>query len=177
MSKNFFTPRMVLIYLAILTAAFMRLIPHWPNFTPVAAIALFSGAFISRKSLALVVPFAALFISDLFLGFHSTMIAVYAAFGITVLTGFWLRNRVKAGNVVLASVFSSVVFFLITNFGSWMSGMMPYPMDFSGLMMAYTAGIPFFNNGLLGDLFYSTVLFGGFYLVGLRFPSLAKVKA
>lgn len=174
MNKNFFNPRMVLIFVAILTAAFMRLIPHWPNFTPVAAIALFSGAFISRKSLAMLIPFAALLISDLFLGFHSTMIAVYAAFVITVLTGFWLRNRVKAGNVALASVFSSVVFFLITNFGSWMSGMMPYPMDLSGLMMAYAAGIPFFNNGLLGDLFYSTVLFGGFYLVGVRFPSMVK---
>ncbi len=174
MSKNFFSPRMVLIFVAILAAAFMRLIPHWPNFTPIAAVALFSGAYIGKKHLALLVPFAALFVSDLFLGLHSTMIAVYAAFGITVITGFWLRNRVKAGNIALASVFSSVIFFLITNFGSWMSGMMPYPMNFSGLMMAYAAGIPFFNNGLLGDLFYSTVLFGSFYLVGLRFPKLVK---
>lgn len=165
---------MVLIFVAILTAAFMRLIPHWPNFTPVAAIALFSGTYISRKSLALLIPLSALLLSDLVLGFHSTMIAVYAAFGITVLVGFWLHNRVKFGNIALASVFSSVTFFLITNFGSWISGMMPYPMNFSGLMMAYSAGIPFFNNGLLGDLFYNTILFGGFFLVGIRYPSLVK---
>jgi hypothetical protein len=176
MNNKFFTPRMILISTAILTAAFMRLVPHWPNFTPVAAIALFSGANISRKSVAFLVPFAAMFISDFFLGFHSTMLTVYAAFGITVLIGFWLNSRVKAGNVVLASVFSSVVFYLITNFGSWISGMMPYPMNFSGLMEAYAAGIPFFNNGLLGDLFYNTILFGGFYLVGLRFPKLVRVK-
>ncbi len=165
---------MVLIFVAILAAAFMRLVPHWPNFTPVAAMALFSGAFISRKSLAVVVPFSALLLSDLILGFHSTMIAVYASFGITVMVGFWVRNRVKFGNIAMASVFSSVVFFLITNFGSWMSGMMPYPMNLSGLMMAYSAGIPFFNNGLIGDLFYNTIFFGGFYLVGVRFPSLVK---
>ncbi|MBK6963751.1 MAG: hypothetical protein IPH20_07305 [Bacteroidales bacterium] len=174
MNSKLITPRMVLIFVAILTAAFMRLIPHWPNFTPVAAIALFSGTYISRKSLALLIPLSALLLSDLVLGFHSTMVAVYAAFGITVLVGFWLHNRVKFGNIAMASVFSSVTFFLITNFGSWVSGMMPYPMDFSGLMMAYAAGIPFFNNGLLGDLFYNTILFGGFFLVGIRYPSLVK---
>jgi hypothetical protein len=174
MNNKFFSPRMMLIITAILAAAFMRLVPHWPNFTPVAAIALFSGANISRKSMAFMIPFAAMFISDLFLGFHSTMIAVYAAFGITVLTGMWLSNRMKTGNVALASVFSSVVFFIITNFGSWLSGMMPYSKDFSGLIQAYAAGVPFFNNGLLGDLFYNTILFGGFFLIGLRFPKLIK---
>ncbi|MHC1774056.1 MAG: DUF6580 family putative transport protein [Lentimicrobium sp.] len=174
MNNKLFTPRTVLIIVAILTAASMRLIPHWPNFTPVAAMALFSGAFINRKSLALLIPFSALLLSDLVLGFHSTMVAVYAAFGITVLVGFWLHNRVKFGNIALASIFSSVTFFLITNFGAWISGMMPYPMNFPGLMMAYSAGIPFFNNGLIGDLFYNTIFFGGFYLIGIRFPTLVK---
>jgi len=174
MNNKLFSPRMMLIVTAILTAAFMRLGAHWPNFTPVAAIALFSGANISRKSLAFLIPVAAMLISDLFLGFHATMIAVYAAFGITVLTGIWLSNRMKTGNVALASVFSSVVFFIITNFGSWLSGMMPYSKDISGLMQAYAAGVPFFNNGLLGDLFYNAILFGGFYLLGLRFPKLIK---
>ncbi len=174
MIKSLFTPRLVVVYIAVIAAVILRLIPHWPNFTPVAAIALFSGAIISRKSTAFLIPFAALFISDLFIGFHSTMIAVYFAFAITVAIGFMLRNRIKAGNVALASVVSSVLFFLITNFGAWMSGMMPYPANFSGLMMAYAAGIPFFNNGLIGDLFYSTVFFGGFYLFSIKFPALAK---
>lgn len=174
MDKKFITPRMILVVTAIVAAVVMRLIPHWPNFTPVAAIALFGGAYITRKSLAFLLPVAALFISDLFLGFHSTMVAVYVGMMITVGLGMALRNRVKAGNVVIASLVSSVIFFLITNFASWLSGMMPYSPDFSGLMMAYAAGIPFFNNGMLGDLFYSTVLFGGFYLIALRYPSLAK---
>jgi hypothetical protein len=174
MNPRNFSPRMLLIVTAILAAVFMRLLPHWPNFTPVAAIALFSGAHISRKSLAFLIPFAAMFISDIFLGFHATMIAVYAAFGITVLTGIWLGSRVKTGNIAIASIFSSVVFFILTNFGSWLTGMMPYSMDAAGLMQAYAAGVPFFNNGLLGDLFYNTILFGGFYLIGIRFPKLVR---
>ncbi|MEA5110940.1 MAG: DUF6580 family putative transport protein [Lentimicrobium sp.] len=174
MEKKFFTTRTVLILSAIAVAAVMRLVPHWPNFTPVAAIALFGGAYINRKALAFLVPLAAMLISDLFLGFHSTLLAVYAAFIITVFIGLKLGKNVKAGNVALASVSSSVIFFLITNFASWMSGMMPYSPDFSGLMQAYAAGIPFFNNGLLGDLFYNTVLFGGFYLISRRYPSIVK---
>jgi len=77
MDKKFFTPRMILVFTAIIAAVVMRLMPHWPNFTPVAAIALFGGAYINRKYLAFLLPVAAMLISDLFLGFHSAMIAVY----------------------------------------------------------------------------------------------------
>lgn len=174
MENKILNPRTILIFVAILFAAVMRLLPHWPNFTPVAAMALFGGAYINRKAMAFLVPLAAMFVSDLIIGFHSTMLVVYAGVIITVLIGFGLRSRVKAGNVVIASVISSVVFFLITNFGAWMSGLMPYTKDFSGLLTAYAAGIPFFNNGLMGDLLYSTVFFGSFYLVTKRYPSLAK---
>jgi len=174
MDKKLITPRMILVVTAIVAAVTMRLIPHWPNFTPVAAIALFGGAYINRKSLAFLMPIAAMLISDLFLGFHATMFAVYIGMTITVMLGIALRNRVKTGNVVVASLVSSIIFFLITNFASWLSGMMPYPLDFNGLMMAYAAGIPFFNNGLLGDLFYNTILFGSFYLITQRYPALAK---
>ncbi|MBW6489697.1 MAG: hypothetical protein K0B15_00755 [Lentimicrobium sp.] len=174
MVKKLFNTRNIIIFVAIIGAAFMRLLPHWPNFTPVAAMALFGGAWINRKALAFLVPLSAMLISDLFIGFHSTMIAVYAGIIVTVMIGFALRNRVKAGNVVMASVVSTLVFYLITNFGAWMSGMMPYPKDFSGLMQAYIAGIPFFNNGLMGDMFYSTVFFGGFYLISKRYPSVVK---
>ncbi len=174
MEKKLLTTRTIFVISAIVIAAFMRLIPHWPNFTPVAAIALFGGAYLNRKALAFLIPVAAMLISDLFLGFHSAMLAVYAALIITVFIGLRLGKNVKAGYVGIASLSSSVIFFLITNFASWMMGAMPYSRDFSGLMQAYVAGIPFFNNGVLGDLFYSTILFGGFYLVSKRYPSLAK---
>ncbi|MFA6949590.1 MAG: DUF6580 family putative transport protein [Lentimicrobiaceae bacterium] len=174
MEKKFFTSRMIFVITAILVAAVMRLIPHWPNFTPVAAIAIFGGAYINRKVLAFILPVAAMLISDLIIGFHTTMLAVYAGMLISVGIGMMLRNRVKAGNVVIASVVSSVIFFLITNFAAWYTGLMPYTRDFAGLVQAYIAGVPFFNNGLLGDLFYSTVLFGSFYLVSRRVPSMVQ---
>lgn len=174
MEKKFFNSRMIFVIIAIMVAVIMRLIPHWPNFTPVAAIAIFGGAYINRKALAFILPVAAMLISDLIIGFHTTMIAVYFGMILAVALGMTLRNRVKAGNVALVSVLSSVVFFLVTNFAAWYTGLMPYTRDFSGLMQAYVMGVPFFNNGLVGDLFYSTVLFGSFYLVSRRVPSLVK---
>jgi len=95
-----------------------RLFPYWPNVTPVAAIALYGGAFINRESMAFILPIAALLISNLFRGFHSTMHAVYIAMSITVVLGIIFSKRVKTGNIMLASPASSVIFFLITNFAS-----------------------------------------------------------
>ncbi|HLN53511.1 MAG TPA: DUF6580 family putative transport protein [Lentimicrobium sp.] len=174
MENKFLTPRMIFVISAILVAAVMRLIPHYPNFTPVAAIAIFGGAYINRKSLAFLIPIIAMFISDLIIGFHTTMLAVYAGMIASVAIGMALRNRVKIGNVILASVASSMIFFLITNFASWYTGLMPYSKDFTGLMAAYIAGLPFFNTSLLGDLFFSTVLFGSFYLVSRKVPSMIR---
>ncbi len=165
---------MVFIISAIAFAVVMRLIPHWPNFTPVAAIAIFGGVFINRKALAFLLPVLAMFISDLIIGFHTTMLAVYAGMLIAVGFGILLRNRVKAGNIALASVSSSVVFFLITNFAAWYTGLMPYSRDFSGILQSYVAGIPFFNTSLIGDLFYCGIFFGSFFLISKRIPSLAK---
>lgn len=174
MENKFFTPRMIFVVSAIVIAVVMRLLPHLPNFTPIAAIAIFGGAYINRKALAFILPIVMMFISDLIIGFHTTMIAVYAGMAIAALFGIMMRNKVKAGNVVLASLASSVVFFLITNFAAWYTGLMPYTRDFSGIMQAYIAGIPFFNTAVLGDLFYSTVIFGSFAFASKYIPSLAR---
>lgn len=174
MENKFFTSRMVFVISAIIFAVIMRLIPHWPNFTPVAAIAIFGGAFINRKALAFVLPVIAMLVSDLIIGFHTTMIAVYAGMIAAVAIGMTLRNRMKAGSILFASLTSSVVFFIITNFAAWATGLMPYSRDISGLLQAYIAGLPFFNTSILGDLFYTTVLFGSFFLVSKRVPSLVK---
>lgn len=174
MENKFFTSRMIFVISAILVAVVMRLIPHWPNFTPLAAIAIFGGAYINRKALAFILPVIAMFVSDLIIGFHTTMVAVYVAMMVSVGIGMMLRNRVKIGNVAIASVSSSIVFFLITNFAAWYTGLMPYTRDFAGLIQAYTFGIPFFNTGLVGDLFYSGVIFGSYYLVSKRVPSMIE---
>lgn len=165
------SPKLLIVSGIILFAALMRLIPHYPNFTPVAAIALFGGAHLGRKHLAFIVPLLALFISDLFLGFHQMMIPVYVGFALIVLLGTQLRNNVRVPYVIGGSVAGSVLFFLITNFAVW--AMTPYyPNTFAGLLMSYTMAIPFFHSALLGDLFYNAVFFGGFYFVMQRYPAL-----
>lgn len=170
------TPRITFIFSVIAFGAIMRLIPHWPNFTPIAAMALFGGAYFSKKHLALLVPLLAMFVSDLFLGLHQWMIAVYISFALVVGIGILLRSHIKVGTVLLASLSSSLLFFILTNFAMW-AGSPFYPQNIGGLIECYVAAIPFLNNGLLGDLFYSTLFFGGFYLAQLRFPVLAKIKS
>ena len=175
-------PRAIFVISVILAGAMFRFIPHWPNFTPIAAMALFGGTYLGRKHLAFLVPFAAMFLSDLVLGFHGYMLAVYIAFGLTVMMGFMLRGRVSAGNVALASVSSSVLFFLITNFAAWLASPL-YPATAAGLMQSYVAGLAFFHNGaygisfflneVVGGLFYSTVFFGAYYIARQRIPALA----
>jgi hypothetical protein len=176
-------PRLIVIFTIIIAGAFMRLIPHWPNFTPIAAIALFGGAYLERRYLAYLIPLAALFISDLIIGFHDYMIAVYLAFAITVSLGMLLKKNMSSGRILGTALLSSVIFFLVTNFASWL-GSPIYTKDFTGLLQCYVAGLAFFNDGsygisfffneVLGTVFYSLVFFGAFYLARMRFPSLAK---
>lgn len=176
MMSKIFTPRFIFIISVIFAGAIFRLLPHWPNFTPIAAIALFGGTYISRKSLAFAIPLIAMLVSDAIIGFHSYMISIYISFIIIVMIGFILKKRVKFGSVLIASLSGSVLFFIITNFAVWL-GSPYYAQTFQGLIACYAAGLPFFNNGILGDLFYNAVFFGGFYLVQLRFPALARIQS
>ncbi len=168
MKKIEISPKFYVVLTMIFAGAVMRLIPHWPNFTPIAAIALFGGTFLKRKDLAFLVPVVAMLLSDLIIGFHSTMFAVYASFIAIVSLGLFLQSRLTVVNTISASLASSILFYLITNFASWTSGIMPYPMNVAGLMQSYIAGLPFFFNGILGDLFYNSVLFGALYMVTNR---------
>jgi hypothetical protein len=147
-------------------------------------MALFGGAYLGRKHLAFLVPFAAMFFSDLILGFHKDMWAVYSAFAITVMIGTLIRNRVKVSGIIAGSLVSSLLFFLLTNFAAWLGNPF-YPQTFSGLMQSYLAGLVFFNNGSLGisffvneiagALFYNGLFFGAYALSKQWFPGLFKV--
>ncbi len=173
MIKNLFNTRTLVLVGIILAAAFTRLIPHWPNFTAIGAVALFGGAYFNKKYLSFTVPFIALFITDLILGFHSTMWAVYLSFALIVVIGFNLRSQRKPLNVGVSAVSASVLFFIITNFAVWLSSPM-YPPTIAGLIESYVLAIPFFHYTLLGDLFYVGVIFGIYELAKLKFPSLVK---
>lgn len=171
MNLKFLTPKVLIVSGIILFAAIMRLVPHYPNFTPVAALALFGGAQLGKRWLAFMVPLAALFLSDLFLGFHGFMVPVYVSFALVVLLGTLMQKNPRLLNVIGGALAASVLFFLITNFAVWL-GSPFYPQNFAGLMQSYIAAIPFFHTTVLGDLFYSGVFFGGYYLVEQYYPSL-----
>jgi len=158
--------------------------PHPANFAPVAAIALFSAVHLNNKKLAFIVPLAAMLISNLFLGFYAGMEWVYGAFAVIVLVGYWLKGRMEnsKGGKKLAYLFgttaaASIIFFIISNFGVWMTGTM-YALTFDGLVLCYTMAIPFYRNSLAGDLFYVTVMFGIYALVTryAKTPVLVKNK-
>ena len=157
----------------VFAAAAARLIPHPPNFAPIAALALFGGAHFADRRLAFAVPLAALFLSDAVLGFYPGMAATYAGFALVVFLGFGLRRRRTFGPVVAAALAGSVLFFVVTNFSVWAAGAL-YPRTAAGLVECYAAAIPFFRNTLAGDLFFTAVLFGGFALAQKRWPILAE---
>ena len=168
-------PRFLVLAGMILFAGFTRLIPHPPNFTAVGAMALFGGAYFNKKYLAFAVPVIAMFLTDLILGLHQGMYAVYLSFVLIVMIGITLKGRIKIGNIFLASVLASVLFFIITNFAQWLSFPL-YSKDIAGLIECYTAAVPFFGYTILGDLFFVGVLFGAFELAKNKFPQLARVK-
>ncbi len=169
-------PGFWLITIMVVAAAFVRLIPHPPNFAPIAAIALFGGAYYSKKSFAYLIPISAMFLTDLILGFHSTMWAVYLSFIFIVAIGMIMLNKKSVKNVVIASIISSVLFFILTNIAVWLSGIM-YPLNIAGLGACFTAAIPFFQNTLIGDLVFTGAMFGIYELAKVKFPQLAEVKA
>lgn len=176
-ANNKFIPVVMLMVIG----AFARLIPHVPNFTPTESIAIFGAAYLGRKYLMFVVPLVVLYLSDFIINntiarsffteqdgivwLDQYMIYNTIAILLMVLLSSQLLKKVTAINVLLSVVSASVIFFMITNFGSWASEKSIYPSDFNGLMMSYTAGLPFFRSTLMGNVIFSTILFGSYALI------------
>lgn len=160
----------------IFLAAASRLVPHPPNFAPIAAMALFGGARFADRRAAFLVPLAAMFISDLLIGLHGLMPVVYGSFALIVCMGLWLRRREGVHTVAGTALAGSILFFVATNFGVWALSS-SYPKTAQGLVACYAAAIPFFGNTILGDLFYAAALFGSFALAERRFPVLREAPA
>jgi hypothetical protein len=173
--KKMINNRFLFVTGLVFVAAIFRLIPHLPNFTPVASMALFGGALYSGKWKAFLIPLLALFVSDLIIGFHETMIFVYLGFLSIVGIGFWLKKALNVKNIIVSALLASIVFFLITNFGVWVMYDF-YPKNFAGLIDSYLAAIPFMRNDILGNLFYSGVFFGAYYIIKAKYPQLVYVK-
>jgi hypothetical protein len=163
--------RLAALLLAIAAAAALRLVPHPPNFSPIDAMALFSGAFVGRRALAFAAPLGALLLSDLLIGFYPGMLFQYAAVAMIVLLGMLALVRVSVPRLALAALASSILFFIVSNLGVWaVSGM--YGHTLAGLAACYVAAIPFFQDTVAGDLFYAALLFSGFALAEHLVPRL-----
>lgn len=174
MNRNIFA-----LSLLIIIAAISRFIPHGYNFTPIAGMALLGGAYFNKKSLAFLVPILTLFATDFVLNntlyraffpdvvglvfFSKFMIFTYAGTAAIVLIGMGLLKKVSAPRLIGGALFSSIVFFLITNFGTWATGTM-YPKNALGLIESYVAGLPFLSGNLVGNLVYTFLLFGAYEL-------------
>ena len=152
-------------YFLVLLGALLRVLPHPANFAPIGALALFGGVYLNRKA-ALVVPLAAMIVSDLFLGFDSwsARLTIYATFLAMTAVGLWVKNHKNVYTVAGASLLGSVLFFLVTNLPFvHASSLYPYTLD--GTILSYINGLPFLKYTLLGDLFYTAVFFGTYELV------------
>ena len=153
---------LLLAFALIALCVAARLLPHVQNFSPVAAAALFAGAVMGRRSLAVMVPLAAMLIGDLVLGtYHwQVMATVYAALALPALIGMIARSSRVWLLAIGGALASALVFFVTTNFAVWaFTGM--YSLDGAGLVQCYVAALPYLEYTVAGDLFWSVALFGG----------------
>lgn len=176
--KKILTPKNIILTVIVILAILSRLVEHPMNFTPVFALALFSAVYFSDKKAALLIPFSVMFVSDLFIGVSTLNIAVYFTFLISYLVGFlYLSKRINVLNIIISSLSVSIIFFIASNFYVWaFDPFKLYPPTIDGLVQCYTMALPFFRNSLLGDLFYSGVLFGSFALAEKYFLSRKESK-
>jgi len=173
----------------ILLAALSRVIPHMHNFSPLGAIALFGAAHFSHRWQALSVPIAATWLSDLvinnvmyariypeFTWFSTGFYWTYVSYVLIAMAGWGLLRRVSLGRVIGAAGVSSLIFFAVSNLGCWV-GSTTYSQTVGGLMTCYAAGVPFLQGTVLGDLFYSALLFGGYHAMQNRWTVLKPAEA
>ncbi|PJZ46595.1 DUF6580 family putative transport protein [Leptospira brenneri] len=169
-----FQSRVSIAILMVIATVISRILPHPPNFTPVLAVSLFSGAYVADRRLALFVPLLAMFLSDLYIGFHDLIPVIYGFMILAVLFGKQIRSSLTKSFGY--TVVGSVVFFVLTNLAVWATSGM-YSLDLSGLVTCFTLAIPFFQNSIVGDLVYSGILFGSMAFLNRTVFSTAKQNA
>ncbi len=150
---------MWLVILFVFVGISTRLIPHFPNFAPIAAVALFSGTYFKKKY-GWLLPLGIYIISDLIIGLHQTVLFTWGSILLIYFLGKYLRSKKTAMNMLIFTLSSSFLFFLITNFGVWLMGW--YPQNFAGLLSCYINALPFFRASLVSNFAYVIIFFGAY---------------
>lgn len=164
----------------IIAAAASRLIPHIPNFTAMESLALFSGAYLGWRVLAFLAPFVVWYASDLIINntisrsfypdvdgivwYADYMPWVYISALFILFLGAKALRKWRPTTLAISSVVATLIFFVLSNFGTWMSGVL-YPKNLVGLTECYIAALPFFKTSLISNLVFTAVFFGGYELV------------
>lgn len=173
-----------IIFLTIVS----RIIPHIPNFTPMGAISLFGATYFKKKWQVFIIPILTIWLSDIFVNlylysdyslgfimFYNGFYWQYISYVLITLIGTIILNKPSILNITIANLLAVIVFFVISNFGSWIAFNM-YPKTFEGLVTCYLAGIPFIKGNLLGNLFYSFFMFGSFSILMKKYPILGNAN-
>lgn len=155
----------------ILIGVLFRVIPHAPNFTPMLTIALMSGLYIKNK-FSILLPILIMLISDLFIGSHITAPWIYGSFLIIFSIGRLIKS--SALNILFYSIASSIIFFIVSNFGVWVSGGYSYSLE--GLITCYVMAIPFFKNTLISTILFSGLFYSLYYFIDLSILKYQKNK-
>ena len=166
--------KILLITLVIFVISLTRIFPHPPNFTPILALALFGGAYLPNKKTAFLIPISAMFLSDLILGFHSQIYAVYGCILILSFLGRTIQSKISILNLTITGISGSLIFFIVTNFSVWLGDNL-YPLTLNGLIQCYVMAIPFFHNTLISTFIFLAILFTSYSFAEKKYQFLKKI--
>ncbi len=156
----------MLAFLLLIFGIISRFVVHLPNFTPVVALALFSGTYLPKRY-AVIFPLSLMIISDFFIGFHDTILFTWGSVVLISILGFWTRRQKTSITILSSSLLAALIFFVLTNFGTWLCSNL-YPRTRAGLKECFILAIPFFRTTLLSTVIYTFVIFGLYEIVGRK---------
>ena len=188
MSRNIYFILSVFIIITILS----RLTPLVYNFSPIIGLTLFGAAYIKDRNASFIIPLALIYFTDLIINntvfrhffpnhdglvlYSSYMLWGFAAYILIITIGRWLLTKVNIKTLTASALGSSIIFFIISNFGVWLSSNgTTYSKDLTGLMLCFEMAIPFFRSSFMGDLMSTAVIFGGYFLLEKFAPQPSKV--
>ncbi len=168
--------------LLVVIASLYRIMPGRPlGFAPQIAMALFSGSIVKDKKFSFLLPILSMLVSDVIYevlfrfnissiaGFYNGQLINYVLFAAVTVIGFLIRKE-KWMQIAAGSVAGATFYFILSNFVVWIGGglalnNLPYAKTWEGLITCYAAAVPFYIGSLYATLFFSAILFGGYYFI------------